>query len=362
MSFIASLGDWLRKITRSFASASISGQNITLTRHNGDTVVLTTQDTVNNAFTKIKIGTATLEPDSTADTLTLGVGAGISLSANATNDSITVSAVPATQSVAGIMSTLDKTKLDGIAEGAEVNQNAFSNVKIGSTTVAADGKTDTIELVAGTGITLTADTASDKVTIKITDNTYFPIDGGALTGTSIVRNRNDTWLWLNGGTDWNKGGQILFYGPEYSDASLRGVVQIRAVIDETSIKNLNCYPNGDLTWDGVDVVTLAKYLLSFDTSSNPRPYIAKLPNGVMIEAFLSGGIAVDSNGRVTLTFSEAFLDTPICVFGKYSASYDFSIYSSNTARVIVRCTNSSGSALASGTSVGIAMIALGRWK
>lgn len=45
MSFITSLGDWLRKITRSFTSASISGRNITLTRHNGDTVVLTTQDT-----------------------------------------------------------------------------------------------------------------------------------------------------------------------------------------------------------------------------------------------------------------------------------------------------------------------------
>ena len=42
MSFISRLGDWLRKISRSFTSASISGQNITLTRHNGDTVVLTT--------------------------------------------------------------------------------------------------------------------------------------------------------------------------------------------------------------------------------------------------------------------------------------------------------------------------------
>lgn len=169
MSFITSLGDWLRKITRSFASASISGQNITLTRHNGDTVVLTTQDTVNNAFTKIKLGTVTLEPDAVDDTLTLGVGAGIQLSANATNDSITVSGVTATQSVAGIMSTTDKTKLDGIATGAEVNQNAFSNVKVGSTTVAADTKTDTLELVAGSNVTLTPDATNDKVTISATD-------------------------------------------------------------------------------------------------------------------------------------------------------------------------------------------------
>lgn len=61
--------------------------------------------------------------------------------------------------------TTEKNKLSGIASGAEVNQNAFSNVKVGSSTIAADGKTDTLELTAGTGITLTPDTTNDKVTI-----------------------------------------------------------------------------------------------------------------------------------------------------------------------------------------------------
>jgi len=61
--------------------------------------------------------------------------------------------------------TTEKNKLAGIASGAEVNQNAFSNIKVGSTTVAADGKTDTLELVAGTDISLTPDATNDKVTI-----------------------------------------------------------------------------------------------------------------------------------------------------------------------------------------------------
>lgn len=61
--------------------------------------------------------------------------------------------------------TEEKTKLSGIETGAEVNQNAFGNVKVGSTTIAADGKTDTLELAAGTGITLTPDATNDKVTI-----------------------------------------------------------------------------------------------------------------------------------------------------------------------------------------------------
>ena len=65
-----------------------------------------------------------------------------------------------------------KNKLDGIASGAEVNQNAFSNVKVGSTTIAADGKTDTLELAAGSNITLTPDATNDKVTIAATNTTY----------------------------------------------------------------------------------------------------------------------------------------------------------------------------------------------
>ena len=68
-----------------------------------------------------------------------------------------------------LISDAEKTKLSGIAAGAEVNQNAFSNVKVGGTTVAADGKTDTLELVAGSNVTLTPDATNDKVTIAATD-------------------------------------------------------------------------------------------------------------------------------------------------------------------------------------------------
>lgn len=62
--------------------------------------------------------------------------------------------------------------LGNVTDGAEVNQNAFSNVKVGSTTVAADTKTDTIEFVAGSNVTLTPDATNDKVTIAATDTTY----------------------------------------------------------------------------------------------------------------------------------------------------------------------------------------------
>ena len=52
------------------------------------------------------------------------------------------------------------------------HQNAFSKVKVGSTTVAADSAGDTLELVAGSNVTLTPDATNDKVTIAATDTTY----------------------------------------------------------------------------------------------------------------------------------------------------------------------------------------------
>ena len=69
----------------------------------------------------------------------------------------------------GLMTAADKQKLNGIASGAEINQNAFSNVKVGSTTVSADTKTDTLEIVAGGATTITADSTKDKITISSTD-------------------------------------------------------------------------------------------------------------------------------------------------------------------------------------------------
>ena len=68
--------------------------------------------------------------------------------------------------------TAEKNKLAGIAAEAEVNQNAFSNITIGTSTIAADAKTDTLTIIAGTNVTITADVANDAFTINATDTTY----------------------------------------------------------------------------------------------------------------------------------------------------------------------------------------------
>lgn len=84
----------------------------------------------------------------------------------------------------------DQTKLNGIATGAQVNQNAFSNVAVGETTIAADSATDTLTMVAGANVTLTPSAASDQITIAATDTTYSPATSsanGLMTSTQYTK-------------------------------------------------------------------------------------------------------------------------------------------------------------------------------
>lgn len=85
----------------------------------------------------------------------------------------------------GFMSSADKTKLDGVATGAEVNQNAFGNVAVGSTTLQADNKQDTLYIAAGSNVSIAADETNDKITIGLTG--IVPVANGG-TGQSNLDN------------------------------------------------------------------------------------------------------------------------------------------------------------------------------
>jgi hypothetical protein len=88
------------------------------------------------------------------------------VSSGGTTPAISITA--ATTSAAGSMSSSDKTKLDGVASGAEVNQNAFSNFAVsGQTTIASASKTGTLEFIAGGGISFITDNVGK--TLQITN-------------------------------------------------------------------------------------------------------------------------------------------------------------------------------------------------
>ena len=161
----------------------------------------------------------------------------------------------ATQSSDGFMSNADKTKLDSIATNAEVNQNAFANVTVGSVTIQADGKQDTLTFQAGPGISITPDATNDKVTIAAADGVYLPLSGGTLTGI-VKRNGNavsavsdDSYTRFMGGTTDTAGAGLTLGGKDHSWA---GKWELKAH-NGTNSKVLVGTAAGVLTWGGYNV-------------------------------------------------------------------------------------------------------------
>lgn len=105
-----------------------------------------------NAFRTFAVsGQSDVVADSATDTLTLVAGTNVTLTTDADNDTITISAT-----------------------GSGGASNSFTNIAVsGQNTVVADSTTDTLTLVAGTGIQITTNQDTDAVTITST------VSGGA---------------------------------------------------------------------------------------------------------------------------------------------------------------------------------------
>ena len=110
----------------------------------------------------------------------------IGLTKGGSSSSIQISA--ASPTAAGLMKASDKSKLDGIASGAEVNQNAYSKVVIAgssSQSIQAGSKQDTITLNAGSNINISAGSSNNLTISAIDTNTSHAHTAGAgitLTG------------------------------------------------------------------------------------------------------------------------------------------------------------------------------------
>ena len=106
-----------------------------------------------NAFETVAVsGQSDIVADSTTDTLTFAAGTGITITTNASSDTLTI-----TNSATG--------------------DNAFGTIAVsGQSNVAADSTNDTLTLEAGSGITLTTDASNDKVTIAGGSGSVFTTD------------------------------------------------------------------------------------------------------------------------------------------------------------------------------------------
>ena len=118
-----------------------------------------------NVFSNIAVaGQSTVGADSETDTLTLIAGSNVTLSTNASNDSITISAT---------------------GGGGGGSQNVFAQVAVsGQNNVIADSTTDTLTLVAGSNVTITTDDTTDTVTFSAAGSGTPSIDTDTFTATA----------------------------------------------------------------------------------------------------------------------------------------------------------------------------------
>jgi hypothetical protein len=209
-----------------------SGTNITLTTDaTTDTLTIATTAEVNqNVFTTIAVsGQSDVVADSKTDTLNLVAGSNVTITTNASTDTITISATgggggggggdllaannlseltnfatarsnlglaigtnvqafsSVLQNTTASFTTADETKLDGIATGAEVNQNTFSTISVsGQSDIVAEAKTDTLTIAAGSNIALTTNATTDTLTIATTGLVQSNITG--ITGADVITN------------------------------------------------------------------------------------------------------------------------------------------------------------------------------
>jgi len=220
------------------------------------------------------------------------------------------------------LTSAERTKLSGIATGAEVNQNAFSNVAVsGQTTVAADAKTDTLTLVAGTGVTLTTDATTDSITIAASSAASNSFETLAVAGqSSIVADSSTDTLTIAAGTGitltTDASTDTLTITNSATGANAFGNV---AVADQTTVAadstndtlTLAAGAGIAITTDATtDTVTVASTINSFSNIavSGQSNVIADSAGDTLTLVAAGGTTITTASGTDTITFSSRTLD------------------------------------------------------
>jgi hypothetical protein len=185
-----------------------------------------------NTFTNIAIaGQNTVSADGANDTLTIVAGTGITLSTDSSTDTITIT--------------------------GNATTNTFVTVAVaGQTNVVADTTSDTLTLVAGSNVTITTDPATDSITISSTDTLSNSFSTISVSGHSnVVADSNTDTLTLvaSSGIDISTNAitdAITFTNTGVTSVNgLTGSVSAQNILD--AVKSLDG-PNSGLDADTLD--------------------------------------------------------------------------------------------------------------
>ena len=162
--------------------------------------------TTSNSFATISVaGQSNVVADSSSDTLTLVAAGGITITTNAGSDTITISSAGGGASALDDLSDVDISgtpvngqvlkyngtnwvnDTDATSEGGAAS-NSFSTISVsGQSNVVADSATDTLTVVAGTGISITTNATNDSITINNSVSSFGSLTDVATASLTVDR-------------------------------------------------------------------------------------------------------------------------------------------------------------------------------
>ena len=215
--------------------------------------------TVTEAFKNILVsGQSNIVADSATDSLTFSAGSNITLTTNASTDTITIAASGGEVTVQEEGSSLSTaaTTLNFVGAGVTASgsgatktitvpqQDLFSTVAVsGQSNIVADSATDTLTFAAGSGISLTTDASTDTVTITNSGTSSAASD----TLKRFIYTTSSSTTAFTGSDD---NSQSLSYTAGAVQVYLNGVLQKLttdyAETNSTTITFVNAVPSGNV--------------------------------------------------------------------------------------------------------------------
>ena len=89
-----------------------------------------------------------------------------------------------------------------------------------------------------------------STTYDIHDANAIPRSGGAVMTGRLYKANSDSDFILGGGTNWDNGGSIQFFGGNYDPSYIRGAVRIQPTKNSSTVKKMDLFPDGTWQWDG----------------------------------------------------------------------------------------------------------------
>ncbi len=254
-----------------------------------------------NIFSTIAVaGQSNVVADAPTDTLTLVAGSGITITTNAGTDTITIASTgtgtgtldglsdvvitsPTLNQVLKYNGTNWVNDTDSTSGGAA--SDSFSTIAVaGQTNVVADSSTDTLNLVAGTGITITTDASTDSITITSSASGATSLDGLSDVAVSSAAS-----------------GQILVYtGSNFVNYTSRLFHQFAypaiTALDVTNSGSLAYLFNNQYSGNNPTIYAISGTTIAFNLNVTGHPFLIQTSGG---SNYNTGLVHVATNGTVS---------------------------------------------------------------